>query len=723
MFCLIFRSQDAEDEHLYENTYSEEPLYENCAVPVSDDDREHIYEHVSCQSPVNVFLGLLQSDTETISPDPNIYEVPPGAIFNSNLVTFEEPDAGKVKPPKGFQDYENVCWDPQTDFGDEIFSLPVEVIYSTVVKPKRRRCRPHISAMLYEDTYVGLKSVEGITVEMSATRDVDSNNVSGVNGCSVTGNMEKHAKNGGCEASSEHVSDRTEDLDKDVTSSGNIIDYKIDGSVVCFQSNSNDTKANNNEDSSHDVTFNSFLNSSGENPLDEKANDCVDPSVDEMIRINDNVFNTCEGKILSANTHNAGALGSNIDGVQLDKCKTDCEDDLMDTKVDQCLNSSGDADKLTDDRNCTNSYGNKSIDNRVDTFVTSFEDNESTVDVQDKTVEYQDESVNIRLPSSEDNAVYSNVDKILSFSGDRKNHSEKQATTIISGDSSDNGRAAEENISLSNEISPSLSGESPQSAVISGNNLDNKSESKMSDMSQIDCTVIEDLELEGASVIEISEDGTWETKRVPAAELSQVMQEDQSHSAEEPEFLCAVDRSVESVVTNYGSQYYVNCPIASVKPMKHESAAFTGDKPMEQESGAVRGDGMPRNIGAQIMVDYDEKMQKLRENLPDVSLLDVDATLEDIERERRRIIENQTVRVKKIICWVKNESLPGGTPDDLLETENASSVEEELPSSTVPDIVVSVEGPESARESNTSGADVATCTSNNTPDGKFSESL
>lgn len=706
MFCLISRSQDAEDQHLYENTNSEEPLYENCAVPVSDDDREHIYEHVSCQSPVNVFLGLLQSDTETISPDPNIYEVPPGAIFNSNLVSFEEPDAGKVKPPKGFQDYENVCWDPQTDFGDEIFALPVEVIYSTVVKPKRRRCRPHISAMLYEDTYVGLKNVEGRTVEMSATRDVDSNSVGDVNGCSVTGNMEKHAKNGGCEAPSEHVSDRTEDFDIDVTSSGSIIDYKIDDSVVYFQNNYNDTKADDKEDSSHDLSFESSFISSGENPLDCKVNNCVDPSVDEIIRINDNVFNACEGKMLSAKIHNVGALGSNTDGVQLDKCKTDCEDDLMDTKVDQCLNSTGDADKLTEDHNCVNSYGNKSFCNRVDTFVTSFEDNENTADVQDKTVEDQDESISIRLASSEDNAVYANVDKILSFSGDPKNHCEKQTTIIISGD---NGGAAEEKFSLSNAISL-LSGESPQSPAISGNILDNESESKMSDISQIDCTVVEEVDLEGASVIEISEDGTWETKRVPPAELSQVRQEDQSHTAEEPEFLCAVDRSVESAVTNYGSHYYVNCPVASVKPMK-------------QERPAVRGDGMPRNIGAQIMENYDEKMQKIRENLPDVSLLDVNATLKDIERERRRIIEHQTVRAKKINCWVKNENLPDDTPDDLLEMENVSSVEEELPSSTVPDIVVSVEGLESEGKFSTSSADVATCTSDNTPDGKFSESL
>jgi hypothetical protein len=706
---LISRSQDAENEHLYENANSEEPLYENCAVPVNEDDKEHIYEHVSCQSPVNVFLGLLQSDTETISPDPNIYEVPPGAIFNSNLVSFEEPDAGNVKPPKGFQDYENVCWDPQTDFGEEIFALPVEVIYSSVVKPKRRKCRPQISAMLYEDTDAGLKNIEGRTVEMNASADVDSNSVSGVNGCSVTGNMEKHAENGGCKVSSAHVSGRTEDFDGDVISSGNILDYKIDGSVVYFQNNSNDTKADDNGDSSHDVSFDISVKSSGENPLDGKANDYVDPSIDEMSKKND-IFSTCEVKILNAKTDNVAALGHNVDGVHLHKYKTECEDDLMDTKVDQCLNCSGDADKLPEDRNCVNSYGNKSIDNRLDTFVTSYEDIESTFDVQDKTVVCQGESINISLTSSDDDAIYANVDKILSISGGPKNHSEKKATIIISGGSSDNNEAVEGKPSLSSEIPPPLNGVFPQSTVTSGDNLDNESQSKTSDISQIDCTVVEDAELEGASVIEISEDGTWETKRVPPAELSQVRHEDQSHIVEEPEFLCAVDRSVEAVVTNYGSQYYVNCPVASVMPVK-------------QESAAVRGGGMPRNIGAQIMGDYDEKMQKRRETLPDVSLLDIDATLEDIERERRSIVESQAIRAKTRSCWVRNESGPDDTPDDLLEMEDVSTVEEELPSSTVPGILVSVEGPDSTRKCNTSGADVATCTSKNTPKGKFSESL
>jgi hypothetical protein len=521
--------------------------------------------------------------------------------------------------------------------------------------------------------------------------------------------MEKQAENGGCKSSSEHVSGRTENVDNDITASGNIMDYKIDDSVY-LQTNSDDTKADDNEDSSRDVKLDGFLNSSGGNPLCGIANDCVGPSVDEMIRVNDNVLHSCEDKILSAKTDNIAALGSNIGRVDMDNCTTDCEDDLMVTKVDQCQNCSGDAEKLTGGNNCVCSCGNKSLDIRVDRFVTYCEDNENTFDVQDKAVACKDEKLAIYLASSGDNAIYANVDKILLFSADPKNHSENNAIILISGDSSYNGGVAEGKISSSNEIEPSVNGEYSNSTVISGDNLDNESESKVSEIPQQDCTTVKDTDVEGASVIEISEDGTWETKIVPPAELGQVRQEDQSHSAEEPEFLCAVDRSVESVVTNYGSQYYVNCPVASVKPMK-------------QESAAVRGEVMPRNIGAQIMDRYNVKIQKLRETLPDVSLLDVDATLEYIERERRRIIENQTVRTKKKNSWVKNGCRPDDMPDDLLEMENMSSAGVELPSSAVPDIVVSVEEPESTRTFNSSSAEVAACTSNSTPEGKFGESL
>ncbi|KDR20579.1 hypothetical protein L798_04598 [Zootermopsis nevadensis] len=127
----------------------------------------------------------------------------------------------------------------------------------------------------------------------------------------------------------------------------------------------------------------------------------------------------------------------------------------------------------------------------------------------------------------------------------------------------------------------------------------------------------------------------------------------------------------------YGSQYYVNCPIASVKPMKHDGASGVEDE-------------TSRNIGAQIMKRYEEERQKLRDNLPDVSLLDVEASLEDIQRERRRIIDNQTVRAKRIDSWIRSGEHPAELPDDLLELEDMSSVEDkalEVPSSTIEDFV------------------------------------
>jgi hypothetical protein len=705
-FYFICRSENAENDHFYENTNSEEPLYENCTDSVIDDDKEHIYEHVSCQSPVNIFFGLLQSDTETISPDPNIYEVPPGAIFNSNFVSFEEPDAERVKPPKGFQDYENVYWDPQTGFDEEIFSLPVEVIYSTVVKPKRRKCRPHLSAMLYEDKNAALKNVE-----VSTATDVDSSNMNGACGCSGTGNVEQPADSAGYETSSEHGSRHIGDSGNDVTSSGNIIDYTIDGSVVCHEEHSNDTKPDDNRDILHKVNLCNALTSSGENSVDGKVISCVNP-VEEATKVND------EDKTIIAETDNrVTTCGSNVDGVNLDKCVSNSKDNLIDTKIDERLNCSRDAEKPTEVRTCINAYENTSVTARVGNFVTSSEDISNDIDVQDKTVACKDESIANVLASGEDNAIYNNIDKCLSFPGDLTDHSENNATIIISGKNADSGGIAEERISISNEILDSVNGEFPKSTVISGDNVDNESENKISNIPQIDCTNIEEAENEEASVIEISEDGTWETKTVPHTELSQVRQEDRNHSGEEPEFLCAVDRLVESVKTIYGSQYYVNCPVASVKPMKHESTS-------------VGGNSMPRNIGAQIMEKYSGKKQKLRETLPDVSLLDVDASLEDIERERRRIIENQTVRAKKINCWVRNGMNSEDATDGSNEMEDVSSVggkTVEVPSPTVPAVVVTVDRPEDVTEFSTSCVDVETCTSDDTPklpaEGKFSESL
>jgi hypothetical protein len=38
-----------------------------------------------------------------------------------------------------------------------------------------------------------------------------------------------------------------------------------------------------------------------------------------MIRINDNVLNKCEGKIISDKNNKVGDLGRNIEGVKMDK--------------------------------------------------------------------------------------------------------------------------------------------------------------------------------------------------------------------------------------------------------------------------------------------------------------------------------------------------------------------------------------------------------------------
>ena len=73
----------APGDHVYENTCLGDPIYE----------------------PVNVFLGLVRRE-DTISPDPNIYEVPPGAIKTS--ADMEEKDSSSLLPPPGFLDYENV---------------------------------------------------------------------------------------------------------------------------------------------------------------------------------------------------------------------------------------------------------------------------------------------------------------------------------------------------------------------------------------------------------------------------------------------------------------------------------------------------------------------------------------------------------------------------------------------------------------------------------------
>lgn len=667
--CVIFRSEDVENRHLYENTNSEEPFYENCTVPVGEDDKEHIYEHVSCQSPVNIFLGLLQSETETISPDPNIYEVPPGAIFNTSLISVEEPDTKQVKPPEGFQDYENISWDEETNFDKELFTLPVEVVYSTVVKPKRKHRRPHISVMLHAENNASSKSAEGTSVEMSDATHIDNSNVSAF---AVTKNAEKHTNSAICETSSERSSNHIQDCTNDTSSDCNIIDSKIDGSVASI----------------------------GGNSVDIKVDNCVYPYEDESIETN-----TCGGKPIDTELDNSAAsFGNKLDNTESDNCIASCGDNLIVRKADGTENR-------TEVCNSLNSHENSSVDNRADIFISSGGHSSNIIDVQDIITSHEDDYVGVCVSASEDNLVDTNVDKCSSSCGDPKIHTEN----IICGDSSKNGMIADVGISSSNKISDTMDGEFPNSTVRDEDSTGKDSETTINGISEYDCVNTEDKDCENAAVIEISEDGTWMTKILPPTELGQAKQEDDINSAEEPEFLCAVGRSAETVKMAYGSQYYVNCLASSVKPQKHEVSSDVDDD-------------MARNIGTKIMQTHGEGRHKSHENLPDISLLDVDASLEDIQRERRRIIDNQAVRAKRIDSWIRSGELPGDIPDDLLEPENVLSSEGktlELPSSTVTDVVVSVDSPGDVTKFSTPTIDMETFTNISTnkfpAEGKFNK--
>lgn len=643
-------------------------------MSVNEDDKEHIYEQVSCQSPVNIFLGLLQSETETISPDHHIYEVPPGAIFNTGLVNTEEPDTRNVKPPEGFQDYENVCCDPETGaLEEEPFSLPFEVIYSTVVKPKRKKSRPHISSMLHEEKNKSFKTAKGTGIEMSGVTDIDSRNVVGFSG---TENVKKCHEDVNCKTSSELTSSPKQECNNYTSSEGNIIDLKIDGNAVCPEENSN-----NNEnvascgDNSHSTEIDSYITSCEDSSIGINVDKYVDPCADESINMYDDNSLASSGDMTTSTkvNSNLATCENNSDNAKFGKCVASCGDNLIDNEVDKYSTSCRDTVKNTEGNNCMNCCEDSVIDSRVGIFTTFYESHSNGINAQDTAATHEDDSNNICIASCEGNAISTNIDKILSPCEGSENHTENNTSAIICGD---NG-ISEIRISSSNEISDSSNDELPNSTVRNNENTGNDSDTKISDISKCDCRNVECAVGEEASVIEISEDGTWETKTVPPAELDQAKQEDQINSTEEPEFLCAVDRSAETVRMTYGSQYYVNCPIASVKPMKHDGASGVEDE-------------TSRNIGAQIMKRYEEERQKLRDNLPDVSLLDVEASLEDIQRERRRIIDNQTVRAKRIDSWIRSGEHPAELPDDLLELEDMSSVEDkalEVPSSTIEDFV------------------------------------
>lgn len=149
---------------------------------------------------------------------------------------------------------------------------------------------------------------------------------------------------------------------------------------------------------------------------------------------------------------------------------------------------------------------------------------------------------------------------------------------------------------------------------------------------------------EFTSIIEISGDGTWNTATIPASHVDSSKNCDSAVTTDnaDQDFLSASpDMRAKHVNLAYSGQYYTsNCPVASIKPMKHDADVAIDTK---------------KNIGAQIMEKYNEERRKIIEmkNLPDVSLLDVDESLEEIQKERRKIIESQAVRAKRIDSWIK----------------------------------------------------------------------
>ncbi|KAL1130203.1 hypothetical protein AAG570_013141 [Ranatra chinensis] len=148
----IGHQNQVEEDPLYENADGL-PLYQNfpsslfsCGSTVSEES-EHIYDYIShsslSYSPVNVFLSLIDGET-TISPDPNIYEVPPGAILNSSY--FPEEIPRNITPPIEFKD--TLTWGRIHSFKEIYTNNSTEVIYSKVVKPKRIKYRPGLENII-----------------------------------------------------------------------------------------------------------------------------------------------------------------------------------------------------------------------------------------------------------------------------------------------------------------------------------------------------------------------------------------------------------------------------------------------------------------------------------------------------------------------------------------------------------------------------------------------
>ena len=115
--------------------------------------------------------------------------------------------------------------------------------------------------------------------------------------------------------------------------------------------------------------------------------------------------------------------------------------------------------------------------------------------------------------------------------------------------------------------------------------------------------------------------------------------------------------NTENRVPSEDNPCYANCPLkdTNTEASQENIPQDTDTTPTSSLPIVVQKPLQSENLGAMIMKQYEQDRQRARENLhlPEVSLLDVDASLEDIERERREIIGSQTVKAKRINSWIK----------------------------------------------------------------------
>ncbi|XP_052120192.1 uncharacterized protein LOC113204849 isoform X2 [Frankliniella occidentalis] len=180
-----------------------------------------------------------------------------------------------------------------------------------------------------------------------------------------------------------------------------------------------------------------------------------------------------------------------------------------------------------------------------------------------------------------------------------------------------------------------------------------------------------EAESEVVEVIEISSDGRWDTKELPPTEVDEaLLQQQQDADASCFQECPAEEAKIKHAAMAYGSQYYVNAAGPEAKKQQQQqqrTVVHVNAEPLDSDPADTTAASVS-NIGTQIMKKYEDDRQKVRDslNLPDVSLLDMDESMEDIERERRRVIVNQAVRAKRISSWIKSSDQQQGEQEDAV---------------------------------------------------------